>query len=302
MREAARSGRLHHAWLIAGAAGIGKATLAFRFARALLAGFPGDGLDVPPAHPVFRRVAHGTHADLALLERAWDDRRKRVRTEIVADDVRAIGGFLSLTPAEGGWRVVVVDGAEHLNRSAANAMLKLLEEPPSRAILLLVSAAPGRLLPTIRSRCRTLRLAPLGEAAVADALGTLLPGTDAATRQRLAAGAAGSPGRAIGAASPEHARMQAEVERVLADEADAIALADRVARAEDGLGMFADLLRCGLEARARAFAATDPAGAARDAASSLRVGALRDEAERFNLDRRQTVLAALEEATARTRP
>ena len=113
---AARSGRLHHAWLISGAEGIGKATLAYRFARRLLtaAGDPND-----PANPAFRRVARATHADLLTVERSWDEKRKKQRTEIVVEDARDIAGFLRLTPAEGGWRVVVVDGAEHLNRNAA---------------------------------------------------------------------------------------------------------------------------------------------------------------------------------------
>ena len=117
--EAIRAGRVHHAWLITGPEGIGKATLAYRFARHLLAP-PGTDPDAPDS-PVFRRVAAATHADLLTVERAWDDKRKRLRAEIVVDDVRAVADFLRLTPAEGGWRVVVVDGAEHLNRNAANA-------------------------------------------------------------------------------------------------------------------------------------------------------------------------------------
>ncbi len=156
---AASTGRLHHAWLITGAEGVGKATLAYRLARRLLGG--ADAVD-HPANPVFRRVARATHADLLTVEREWDEKRKRQRTEIVVEGARDIAGFLRLTPAEGGWRIVVVDGAEHLNRNAANALLKVLEEPPARAVLLLTCAAPGRLLPTVRSRCRRLPLRPLG--------------------------------------------------------------------------------------------------------------------------------------------
>src|SRR5271165_3045369 len=156
LAAALHSGRLHHAWLLTGPAGIGKATLAFRFARRLLAGHGGEGLQLDSTHPVFRRVAVGAHADLLTVERAFDPKRKRQRTEIVVDDVRRIGGFLHLTPAEGGWRVVVVDGADELNRNAANALLKVLEEPPPRALLLLTAAAPGRLPATIRSRTRRL--------------------------------------------------------------------------------------------------------------------------------------------------
>jgi DNA polymerase-3 subunit delta' len=109
-------GRMHHAWLITGPEGIGKATLAFRFARRLLAGLgaadgDGESLALDPAHPVFRRVAAGGHADLLTIERAYDERTKRRKRDIAVDDVRKINGFMALTPAEGGWRVAVIDGA-----------------------------------------------------------------------------------------------------------------------------------------------------------------------------------------------
>ena len=171
LAEAMRSGRMHHAWLLTGPEGVGKATLAFRFARRLLAGMPeGATLAMDPGEKVFRRVAAGSHADLLTIERAWDAKRKRLRGEIVVDDVRRIAAFMHLTPAEGGWRVVVLDGAEDLSRNAANALLKVLEEPPPRAILLLVCSAAGRLLPTIRSRCRRLRLPALEDAVLAELL------------------------------------------------------------------------------------------------------------------------------------
>src|SRR5436305_3181142 len=165
--------RLPHALLLTGPRGIGKATLAFRLARFVLArstgelepglfgDVAGEGLAVPPDSGVFRRVASGGHADLLTVERAYDPRRRRLRGEIVVDDVRAIASFLRLTPAEGGWRVVIVDGADEMNRNAANSLLKILEEPPRRAVLLLVAHSPGRLLPTIRSRCRRFPLTPL---------------------------------------------------------------------------------------------------------------------------------------------
>src|ERR1700761_6420475 len=171
--DALRAGRMHHAWLITGPEGIGKATLAYRFARRLLAGpLIGDTLALDPDHPVFRRVAVGSHADLLTVERAYDEKRKRMKTQIAVEDVRKINSFMALTPAEGGWRVVILDGAEELNQNSANALLKVLEEPPPRAILLLVCSAAGRLLPTIRSRCRRLRLTPLED----DAMNTVLAG------------------------------------------------------------------------------------------------------------------------------
>jgi len=203
--EGALSGRLAHAWLLAGPRGIGKATLAYRFARFVLAGAGGGGglfadgptsLAVDPRHPVFRLVASGGHPDLRTVTRSINQRTGKLRSEIVIDDVRDAVAFLRLTPAEGGWRVVIVDGAEDMNRNAANALLKILEEPPPRAVLLLVSHAPGRLLPTVRSRCRRLGLRPLPDEAVARYVERELPEVPAADRLLLVRLSAGSIGRA----------------------------------------------------------------------------------------------------------
>jgi DNA polymerase-3 subunit delta' len=193
--EAMRSKRLHHAWLITGPEGVGKATLAFRFARRLLAG-GNASLDINPDAPVFRRIAAGTHADLLTVEREWDEKKKRMKKTIAADTARAIPPFLHLTAAEGGWRVVIVDGAEDLNPQSANALLKVLEEPPPRAVLMLVCSAPGRLLPTIRSRCRHLALAPLAEPDMRLFLQQTHPELTVEEQTRLIAIADGSPGRA----------------------------------------------------------------------------------------------------------
>ncbi len=190
-----RSDRLPHAWLLTGTRGIGKATLAFRFARFVLAG-GGETMAMEPGHPVFRRVAAGGHSDLAVVERGEDDRGKR-RAEIVIDDVRKANALAALTAGEGAWRVIVVDAADDMNRNAANALLKLLEEPPARALLLLVSHAPSRLLPTIRSRCRTLAMRPLDDAALGTLLRAALPETDDADLAALARISEGSPGRGI---------------------------------------------------------------------------------------------------------
>ncbi len=148
------TGRPAHAWLITGRQGIGKATLAFRLARTILSGDAPDAHD--PEAALFRRVAAGGHADLLVVERAVDEKSGKRRAEITVDDVRGVREFLSKTPAEGGWRVVVIDSADQMNTNAANAVLKILEEPPSRAMLLLLAHNPGRLLPTIISRCRRL--------------------------------------------------------------------------------------------------------------------------------------------------
>ena len=208
MVEAARSGRLAHAWLIEGPRGIGKATLAFRFARFLLAGANGGeggglfaeaapGLDVDPSSRAAQLVAAGSHPDLFAIERGYDEKTKRLRKVIIAEDAREIAEKMHLTPAEGGWRVAIVDAVDDLNSQAANGLLKILEEPPKRAVLLLVYHGAGRILPTIRSRCRRLLLKPL-EAGVLDRLlSTHAPDLPAEERAPLARLARGSLGRAL---------------------------------------------------------------------------------------------------------
>lgn len=200
------SGRLPHAWLLAGPRGIGKATLAYRFARFVLAQPARPGLlDAPPPaslalgsdSPVFRRVAAGGHADLMVLEPGMIHPETNKETlEIVVPHVRRAIEFLSMTPAEGGWRIVVVDHAEEMNASAENALLKILEEPHARSLLLLVSHAPGRLLPTVRSRCRRLDMPALPPDVLAALLERQAPELDAMQRAAIAQLAGGSIGHA----------------------------------------------------------------------------------------------------------
>jgi DNA polymerase-3 subunit delta' len=307
--EALRSGRMHHAWLITGPDGVGKATLAYRFARRLLAGMSdGDTLALDPVHPVFRRVAAGSHADLLTVERAYDDKRKRMRTQIAVDDVRRISSFMSLTPAEGGWRVVVVDGAEELNQASANALLKVLEEPPPRAVLLLVCGAPGRLLPTIRSRCRRLRLDPLGAEPMEQLLTAYRTDLSADQRSRLVTVAEGSPGRALLLAEEEGLAIAGLVDEMLAalpalKPARAYAVADTLARGETSFSNFMDLLRAGIASAVRdvvhgradpeqsRLVALRPLDAWGDVWHALT--RLQDETERFALDKRQAIVAGL---------
>ena len=204
LAEALASGRMHHAWLLTGPQGIGKATLAYRFARAALAlpeerDASGQSLAVAETTTAARQVKVLSHPGLLLIRRPYDIKAKRFATNIPVDEVRRLRSFLAHRAAGDGWRVVIVDEANELNPNAANALLKSLEEPPTRTVFLLVSSAPGALLQTIRSRTRTLALSPLGDrdlrAAAVHALAAaeMPPPADTqwAPLERLADGSAG---------------------------------------------------------------------------------------------------------------
>jgi DNA polymerase III subunit delta' len=171
MLAAYREGRLAHAWLIGGREGIGKATLAWRFARFALANpdpsakavREAGNLHVEPTHPAARLLAGLAHPDFSLIRREWQGATKRLASEISVEAVRQGLQVFQLSAAFGGWRIALVDSAEDLNRSSANALLKMVEEPPQRSLILIISHRPSQVLPTIRSRCRRLRLDPLGE-------------------------------------------------------------------------------------------------------------------------------------------
>ena len=201
-----QSGRIAHAWLIGGPPGIGKATLAYRLARFVLA-HPDPGaadvqsatsLAVDPGNPVARRMAAQAQGDLLVLERGLNEQTGKLYTVIRVDDVRRTVSFFGSTAGEGGWRIAIVDAIDDLQREGANALLKVLEEPPARSLLLLVSHSPGRELPTIRSRCRRLLLRPLETSDVTRAI-TATTGLDAEAPdvRQAAAAAEGSVGRAL---------------------------------------------------------------------------------------------------------
>jgi len=226
LAQAVAGGRMHHAWLLAGRLGVGKATLAYRLARHLLAE-PGErdpagqSLEVPPGSAARRQVMALSHPGLLVLRRAYDLRTKRIGTTIPVDEVRRLRSFLGHTSGDGAWRVVIVDSADELNVNAANALLKSLEEPPARALFVLISAEPSSLLATIRSRCRRLDLAPLSPEPLKAAAGAALavaemdmPASDA--WQRIERLADGSVRRALQLTSSGGLEIHERVEAIFA--------------------------------------------------------------------------------------
>ena len=194
--------KLHHAWLLAGPKGVGKATFALAAARRVLAEAAGPpvelaGLDTPDAHPVVKLVTAGSHPDMRWLERLLKEKGEGLVRDISVKQVRELGEFMGMTAALSPWRVAVIDSMDELNREASNALLKMLEEPPPNTLFFLVSHAPGRLLPTIRSRCRRLDFQALGDDAMASLLEEKVPELSAGERQRIIAMSFGSAGRAL---------------------------------------------------------------------------------------------------------
>lgn len=169
--QAKESGRLHHAWLLTGPPGIGKATLAYRMARSLLGGksLMEESLNIPPSDPIAQRIQARGHGNLFVVNRPWDSKTKKFKQDIPVDAIRSIGGFLQGTASEDKeGRVVIIDTAGDLNSNAENALLKMLEEPPKRTLMILLSSSPGRLLPTIRSRCLSVVLKPVSKVDIKD--------------------------------------------------------------------------------------------------------------------------------------
>ena len=252
-RAAQEAGRVHSGWLIAGPEGIGKATLAYRLAGMLLS----DEADPAPDHPDLRLIRARSHPRLFVLRRGPDASGAKLSAQITVDEARRMRAFFQMSAADGGRRVVIVDTADLLNPSAANAILKLLEEPPPGAVLFLLSHAPARLLPTIRSRCRMLRLNPLAPGALAAVLADA--GIAAPPPDVLAVLAGGSAGAAVRLVAADGAALYADLVRLLSalpriDRGVAAKLADSCAGpAQAGrLGLLTDLIDLFLARAARA--------------------------------------------------
>ncbi len=304
--DARERGRLHHAWLLTGAEGIGKATFAYRAARRLLGAPPAPAygvLGADPEHPVSRQMAARSHPDILVIERLGED--GKVRKSIPVDEARKLSEFFSKSPASAPHRVAIIDAADDLNANSANAVLKTLEEPPARGVLLLVSHSPGRLLPTIRSRCRRLAFGALDEAEVA-AFVEQRAGANPEDALRLARMSSGAPGRAwalgaAGAVAIDDAARDLLRDLPQIDEALALSLADRFRGGEGPLqfNLLFERLGARLHARARDQATEGRGGLDRWAQAWETLQRLPRDVEAVNLDRADaffTALSALRDA------
>lgn len=207
------SRKLHHAWLLTGPKGVGKASFAKAAARRVLAEAAGPPFDLPlidtsDDHPIVKLVEAGSHPDMRWLERLVNERTGNLARNISVDQVRELGEFMSMTAALSPWRVAVIDTVDELETSGANALLKILEEPPANTLFFLVSHAPGRLLPTIRSRCRRLDFQKLDDDAMTSVLEAQAPDVPAGERQRIAGMSFGSAGRALAFAELDLAKLE----------------------------------------------------------------------------------------------
>jgi len=301
--ESYRSGRMPHAWLIGGPRGIGKATLAYRLARFVLAqpdpAAPdvqqAKSLAVDPGNPIARRIANEAHSDLLALERTLNDKGK-LRQDIAVEDVRRSVSFFGSTAGEGGWRIAIVDAVDELNDFGANSLLKILEEPPHRSLLLLISHAPGQVLPTIRSRTRRLLLRPLAQSEVALAAASALDRPADADILEAAAAGEGSVARAISLLDGSTLALRQKVLAALdqlpnPDPRTLHALGDALAGVDSApLAAFVDIVNGWLEARLED-------GKAPKRRLGLvaeiwdKVNAAASDADEYNLDRRPLVFS-----------
>ncbi|MBP7650651.1 MAG: DNA polymerase III subunit delta' [Phenylobacterium sp.] len=301
--EASRArGRLHHAWLLTGPEGVGKATFAYRAARRLLGAPPAPEygpLGVDPNHPVSRQIMARSHPDILVLERVGEDGKPR--KVIPVDEARKLSEFFSKSPASAPHRVAIIDAADDLNANSANAVLKTLEEPPPSGVLLLVSHSPGRLLPTIRSRCRRLAFHGLSEAETA-AFVQSRTGANAEDAIRLARMSVGAPGRAwalanAGAVAIDDAAKELLRDLPQLDEATALSLADKFRGGEGAtqFNLLFERLAERVHARVLSQANDGFTGLDRWASAWETLQRLPREVEAVNLDRADALFTALSE-------
>jgi DNA polymerase III subunit delta' len=316
--DAYRENRLPQAWLIGGREGIGKATLAWRVARFVLAN-PDPSLPsvqraldlhVDPAHPAARRIVAQSHGDVVVLRREWEPKGKKHYTEIRVDDVRKAIDLFHRAASEGGWRIAIIDSADDLNRSSANALLKIIEEPPPKSLFLIISHRPSATMPTIRSRCRRLMLSPLSDADVLSAIramGDEGPDLRGADIEAVAARAAGSVRDALLLLERASLGLADDVERLLGqlpaiDWRAVHALADSTQGREGGdvfdalMTLVCDWIDADI--RRNANAGAGPRSLAPLAQVWEKIAASARETQALNLDRRPLVLSIFADLSA----
>lgn len=298
--------RMHHAWLLQGAKGIGKATTSFAIARHLIGGDAAvrsrthDCLNFDETNTVVRQIALGSHPNLLHISRGMNERGTGFRTQVTVDDIRRLTHFFQSTTGAG-WRIAIIDPIDDLNRNASNALLKLLEEPPARSLFFLVNHMPGRLLPTIRSRCRVLRFADLREVDVASEVAIRFPDTSPEDTSAIARQANGSLRDAFILAGGGGLEIGQHVDRLFSSERtdwnaihSSLDLLTQKGR-EAAWELFANglLLRLGEESKHQIHAGNVPA-AERLARLWLQETARWREAAAYNLDRKQMILTFFE--------
>jgi DNA polymerase-3 subunit delta' len=293
--DAWQRGRLHHAWLLCGPEGVGKASFAYRAARRLLGAAPDPArgpLGSAPSDPVSRLVSAQSHPDLMVLERLVEG--GKTKKSISVDQARDLPEFFAKSPSQARYRIAIIDAADDLNVNSANALLKVLEEPPERGVLFLITHAPGRLLATIRSRCRRLAFPVWTEAALASLIQERT-GLDPAEADRIAAMAGGSPGAALSLSSGTTLEIdrlaRAWVEAAAVDRAEQLAIGDGF-RGAEGQARF-DMLLDRLMAAVKARALSEGAAGARWAELWGRLSELPDRTAGLNLDRADALAGAL---------
>jgi len=297
-QTALASGKLHHGWLLRGPRGIGKARLALQFALQLLGAKSDTPLGADTDDHVAKLVSAGNHPDFKIIKRPVDDKGKE-KADIPVDLVRELADFFSLRPAMGGYRVAIIDAVDELNRFGANAILKTLEEPPERAILFLIAHGEEALLPTIRSRCRTLQLNPLSHEQTVEVL--VRGGMPAARAEDVAKRAPGRPGRALSLQGPDaDAAVEAVREALKSlNHLNARALQSvlqSASKSDAAMNAAMDALRQSLHRRAARE--DDPVLAGDWAATWLDIARLDAEARALNMDRAQTLASAIERVAA----
>lgn len=314
--QAWQNNSLHQAWLISGPKGIGKATFAYRLARFLLNVDDAKrqdyvSLEVSPESMAFRQISKGAHPDFKLLERGYlkTERQKIVKaikdgnylsdeelgdlkksSVITVDDVRMVNEFLSKRSADGRWRIVLIDSVDEMNTSSANAVLKILEEPPHKTLMLLISHNPSRLLPTIRSRCAKLELKPLEDNLVASLLRRYRPQTTEELIKKTTVLAAGSIGKAIAYLDGNAVAYYEQIYALAMagknfKTAEMLKFCDEAAASEESWNLFKELILKFLSEQARSMTKIEESAAAFDKATRTFV-----ETESLNLDKRQAVM------------